>query len=132
MNTSSSSTGEAPELWKNPKLFLCPNDHDRDFFVNGGRCHPTVNCTGSANVSHVACHNLGAMSAICQHCHSHMWLEEKTSRSKTNPSFGLCRGHGKVSLPPIPRLPSIIISLLANDSPKAIHFYNILEPSILH
>ena len=67
-------------------------------------------------------HTCGLMDIQCPHCHSLMWLGEKTGGSSAQPKFGICCMSGKVEIPRIPDPPDSLLRMFTSNENIAKHF----------
>lgn len=68
-------------------------------------------------------HNLQSMVA-CAHCSALVWVQERSSGTRTHPSFSICCGKGSINLPQIMPYDEILDLLRRKDFMHNIRKYN--------
>jgi hypothetical protein len=77
------------------------------------------------NSENYARHVLKKRNIRCTDCGALMWIEEKlVASSKKKPRFGVCCLQGSIKLPADIPLPSPILNLLTDQTPKSVNFRN--------
>lgn len=67
---------------------------------------------------------------LCEHCNALLWYNERINKRRNCiPSkFHMCCMHGKIELPPPPKLPEVLLNLLFEEDGQIINFRENIRP----